>query len=666
MSRFDRYAGEDQQRTRRSGGGDSRFDRYAAEGMSAAGYPVNGADTPFGAFLSGVGDAASFGWGDEAQGLLFGPNAEAAARMRQEIARASQPGWFLGGQVGGSLVGGGGVGAVARAGLGATRLASLARGVGPFGRIAAGSLGGAAGGALYGAGDAPDGARFEGAVNYAIPGAVLGGAFTGLGELASPILRNVRMSMSPEFRSGRMMAESLERFGPENVTPAALEADVLQRLSGAPSNATVGDVVPGMTQLIRGAGVRPSRMRDQLRDLYDTRNNAMGGQAVDDLWSTLGGGVRRDVGDVFGELREVQRTQAAPLYAEAYRQRLNPAQATGMTAEIMRRNPAIFEPARQHARALMLSEFGEEITDPSDPRYWHALLQGAERELGARLRAASMGDARGFHGAEVAAYTRAVQAFNTQVRRLLGPKFMQAQDVYSGAARAQDALERGYDAAAPSLNSMKVADLMAWMRRARPGELQHMRIGALNRLSDEIARTDTGSGRADVLRALLRNEGQRTVLTRIFGGERGFHDLIRRLDTQRELFRASVDAGIGVNSHTAPLLAAYESQRALANPRGIREWAANMLLRESGDRFDEAVSNQILEAAAINANQAAREAAQVGGLSNWMGGRGLISAALRERRRMLEHRPSALVNAFSAGLYAPVGGGALHDYGMGY
>ena len=277
-----------------------------------------------------------------------------------------------------------------------------------------------------------------------------------------------------------------------------------------------------------------------------------------------------------------------------------------------------------------------------------------------------MGDARGFHGAEAATYTRAVDAFNTQVRRLLGSEFRRAQDIYSGSARAQEAVGRGYDAAAPSINSMRLADLAAWMRRARSGEIEHMRIGALNRLTDEIARADTGSGRADVLRALLRNEGQRRVLTRIFGGERGFNDLFRRLDAQRDLFRTSVETGIGVNSHTADRLAALSSQQAVTQPfTGFRDAAIRMLTRDATDRFDEGVSNSILETAGINANQAAREIASVGGFRNWLGGRGLLSRAIEERSRLLQQRPDALLAALGTGLYAPVGGASVGSYGVG-
>jgi hypothetical protein len=637
---------------------------YDASGRAIRGQQRMGALAAFG---SGVGDAISFGFGDELQGLVFGDEARDAARMRQERARADQGGWFLGGQIAGSLAGGGAANLGLRGAVGATRLASAARNLGPMSRIGIAAATGGAGGALYGAGDATDGNRIQGATDSFLPGAGFGALGQGLfGELMPRVGGAVQRSLSPEARAGRNMAEALDRFGPASSTPQQVEAQVLQALQDAPDNAMVADVVPGFTSLVRGAGVRPSREREALREAFDARNNAMGARAEGDIWNTLGGGLPREAGDVIGALRESQRTQAVPLYAQAYRQRIDGRQAEAATREIIRRNPAIFGPAQEHARAMMLSEFGQEITDTSDPRYWHSLLQGAERELGARLRAGSMGDARGFHGEEIAKYTRAVQVFNTQVRRLLGPEFRRAQDIYSGAARSMDALERGYQAASPNLNSMNLADLTAWMRRARPGELEHMRVGVLNRLTDEIARADTGSGRSDVIRALLRNEGQRRVLTRIFGGERGFNDLIRRLETQRNLFRTSVDTGIGVNSHTADRLAAMNSQQALTQPvTGVRDAVFRLLTRDATDRFDENVSNEILRTAGLNANQVANEIGQAGGFRQWAGGRGLLSRAVRERERMLQQRPNALMGALGMGLYAPTAGAGVGYYGFG-
>lgn len=654
MSRFDRYLDPQE---RASG---NRFARYAEPQRMGQ----------LAAFGSGAADAFSFGFGDEIQGALFGEQARDAARRRQENARADRPGSFFAGQLGGSLAGGFGAGALARGGLGAMRLAAAARGIGPLGRIAIGAGVGGVGGSLYGAGDAPDDMRMQGAANMFIPGAAFGAGGQALGEVGGRVIGAIGRSMSPEARAGRMMAESLDRFGSPASSAAAVEHQVLDALQNAPDNAMVADVVPGMPSLVRGAGVRPSRERETLRGAFDARNNAMGQRAADDAWQTLNGTKRQDPAEAIDHLQEVQRQQAAPLFAEVHAGRVARGAVQPGIRELMRRNPELFEQADRAARASILRETGNanptrEALEGS-PLYWHRLLENVQAEVGAVIRQSrGPNPLQGPRGSRVAEITADAQRFNGMVRGMLGPKFRDAMDIYSGSARGQEAVQRGYDAVTTSLNSLELGELGRWLSRATNGERELMRTGALGRLTDMLENADGQTGRADVLRSIMRNEGQRRVLERIFGGTQRFNDLMRRLDTQRDLFRTSVETGIGVNSHTADRMAALNSQQALTQPAtGIRDALFRMLTRDATDRFDEGVSNSILETAGLNANQAASEIRAVGGFQNWAGGRGLLSRAIKERQRMLRQRPDALANAFSTNLYAPTVGASFGDYGL--
>lgn len=659
-SRFDRFVtDEPPQRGSVAPSPTSRFDRYMAEQGALNMSPLDAA-------LSGAADSVSFGFGDELVGLAFGERAKEASRQRQEAARAQQGGWYLAGQVGGGIVGGGGLGLAARGVMGAGRLANAARTIGPLGRIGVGAAGGGVGGALYGAGAANDGERGIGAVNGFLPGAVGGGVFQGAGEVGGRVLGAVGRSLSPEARSGRMMAESLERFGPETA-PAnngwaglgGAEARVLHALQNAPANAMVSDVVPGFTSLVRGAGVRPSGAREELRRALDARNNAMGDQAVNDLWETMAPGAPRNAATALDDLAKTQRAQSKPLYDAVAARPVDPRRAETMLGEIIRRNPDLFAAARRDADKLMMSEHGT-VFNQSDPRYWHYLQQGADQVF-EKLKSTQ----GGLSGNERRVFGRALDAYRVQLRRLLGPEFGKAQDVWSSASRQREAVQLGFEAADDKLDDLALGEVTQRIRRMTPGERDMMRLGAVAKLSNMIRTADTGTGRADVLRSILRNKGQRQVLQTLLGGEQKFMELMRRLDTQRDLFRASVDTGIGVNSHTAPLQAAYESQQALTRPTGIRDGIFRLLTRDASDRFDEGVSNEILRTAGMNANQVAGEVAQVGGFQNWSGGRGLLSRAIRERQRMLAQRPEALLGAARNGLYyAPVGGAAA-EYGMG-
>lgn len=623
------------------------------------------------AFGSGAADAITFGWGDELQGLLFGDAARDAARQRQERARADQAGWFLGGQVAGSLAGGGVAGIGARGALGAARLASTAARVGPMGRIGLGALAGGIGGSAYGAGDSSEGNRLQGAADSFLPGAAFGGVGQGAGELLGRVGGAVQRSLSPEARSGRMMAEALDRFSPASATPAAAEAQVLQALRSAPDNAMVADVVPGFTSLVRGAGVRPSAAREELRAAFDARNNAMGERAANDAWQSLNGTARQDPAQAIERLQDVQRQTAAPIFAEVHAGRVAPGGVNPSIRELMRRNPALFNDAASAARASVFRETG--VENPSQealeamPLYWHRMLENVQAEVGAVLRQArGPNPMQGPRGSRVAEISQDAQRFNAMVRRMLGPRFSEAMDIYSGAARGQEAVQRGYDAVTANLNSLDLGELTRWFARASNGEKELMRTGALGRLTDMLENADSGTGRSDVLRSIMRNQGQRRVLETIFGGSDRFNALMRRLDTQRDLFRTSVDAGIGVNSHTADRLAAMNSQQAITQPTtGIRDAIFRLLTRDATDRFDENVSNEILRAAGMNANQVGGEVAQVGGFQNWAGGRGLLSRAVRERQRLMRQRPDAFLSALGTGLYAPTAGAGVGAYGMG-
>jgi hypothetical protein len=652
-SRFDRFVTDEPPQRGEVRSPTSRFDRYMEEQQGP------GEISPFTAALSGAADSASFGFGDELVGLAFGERAMEASRQRQDAARAQQGGWYLAGQVGGGLVGGGAVGLGLRGAVGATRLANAARTIGPMGRIGAAAAFGGVGGATYGAGSAYDNERLQGAANGFLPGAIGGGAFQGAGEVGGRVFGAVQRSLSPEARSGRMMAEALERFGPQSATPQQVEQQALAALQNAPANAMVADVVPGFTSLVRGAGVRPSAAREELRQVFDARNNAMGGEAIDDIWTTLAPNSPRSASEALESLTQQQRRDSKPLYDAVMSRPVDPRRAESMLGEITRRNPRLFEAAKRDADDLMLSEHGTTF-NKSDPRYWHYQQIGADQVF-ERMRAAQ----GGLSGNERRVFGRALDAYRIQLRRLLGPEFGRAQDIWSGASRQRRAVEMGFAAIKPGANDLELGEITQALRRMTAGERQQARVGAVARLQDMIENADTGSGRADVLRSVLRSQGQRRVLQTLFGGEAGFSSLIRRLDRQRDLFRASVDTGIGVNSHTAPLQAAYESQQALTRPTGIRDGIFRLLTRDASDRFDEGVSNDILRTAGMNANQVAGEVAQVGGFQNWAGGRGLLSRAIRERQRMLQQRPEALLGAVRNGLYyAPVGGAAA-SYGMG-
>lgn len=611
------------------------------------------------AALSGAADTFSFGYGDELQGLLFGEEAMQAARQRQENFRANNPLAFGGGQIAGGLVGGGVLGAAGRAALGGAR---ALRNVNWAGRAGLAALSGGAGLSAYSAGSAPDGERLQAAAENFLPGAALGGGFSVLGSAIGPTLQRAWRGANPENAATDLLARGIQREGGS--------ASVLGALDEHASMARGGTLLDAMGEsgehLAGGAAIRPSAGRTAMRDMLEARNTEMGPRAQREIGQAFTGG--DNAGQMIQRFRQVQREQAAPLYAQAWQEvgRVNPQQMRATLGETMRRHPDIFEPAQMYARRLSLAETGQEIADEADPRYWHYMLQGAELELGKRMRAGYMGDLRGYQGAEIATYTRAVRQFNNQVRRALGPTFRRAQDTYSGAASAAEAVESGYDAFRPNLNSIQLEGIMQRFARMRPGDQQNFRAAFASRLQDAISSADTTQGRVDALRSIMGTEARQRLIRRVLG-EEAVGNLLRRFDYDRTLFQTGYNTGIRTNSHTAPLLSAEQSVRESSlTPATMQgSWLERIFgpeLRRAADVRNEEVSTRLLDMLSTPAADAAT-ALRSGGQLGTSGG--LLSAAVR-RARELENfrRDRALANLFG-GAYAGVGGDTLVNVGTG-
>lgn len=609
-----------------------------------------------GAFLSGAADSASFGFGDELKGLVFGDEERDAARRRQAQHRVDNPVSFGAGQVGGALVGGGGIGAGLRAaGVGARALQ-----LGWASRAGIAALTGGAGTAAYGAGSAGDGERLQSAATNFLPGAVFGGGLSVAGSALGPVASRLWNGANPTRAAAQLAARGIEREGGAAAVTARLADHAAMNRGGTLLDA-MGE---SGEQLAMGAANRPSAGRAAMRDMIETRNQAVGPRAQAEISAAITGG--ENAGEALTRLRTVQRTQAAPLYAQAWQEigRVDPQRLQATVGETIRRHPDLFEPAMQHAQRMSLAETGQVIADRSDPRFWHYLLQGAERELGARMRAGFMGDIRGYQGSEIATYTRALRQFNDQVRRTLGPTFRRAQDTYSGAASAQEAVEAGYDAFRPNLNTLQLENIMARFNRMRPGDQQQFRAAFASRLQDSIASATTVEGRTDVLRGVIGTEGRRRLVERILGPQQT-QALLRSFDYDRRMFQTGVNTGIRTNSHTAPILSAEAAQREATltpstAPGTMFERLFGPELRRAADVRNEQISTELLDMLSMPADDALTALQRGGALGTR---RGLLSRAARQAQALRDQRRRATLGAFQP--YAGIGGEPLVDYTMG-
>lgn len=661
----------------------------------------SGGDNPFGrqyreqererisalqAFGSGAADTFSFGFGDELMGVgagslaaLSGGDYQSTAdrvtgesRRRRALAEAEQGGAFMLGQVGGAIAGGGGLGMVGRAAFRAVPLAArLAQSTNWVGRMGAAGASGAAGGAAYGAGSGDAGNRAESAAQYGVTGAIGGAALSGLGSIVSPHINNAIRGIRPSVGASEVVGQALAR---EGLTDTQFQARLAEQAAMGRGGMVLDALGRSGGDIAMGASRRPSTGLNVIREAMDARQAAVGPRAQREVWEELVGGQPEDVAQFVLRMDRVKRNEAAPLYAEAWRTigRINP-QAMGAAQETVRRHPDIFRPALRRAQRLWLAETGQETLDPSDPRYWHYMLQGAERELGARLRAASMGDLRGFGGQEAAIYSRAVRQFNDQVRRNLGPVFRRAQDTYAGASAAQDAAELGYTAISGRLNTLQLGALQQRIRRMSQGERDAFRAAAANNLQDAIANaTREGASRSDALRGIIGTEGKRRMLEGIFG-QRGLETLLRRFDYDRELLNNSIRTGIDVNSITSAAQAAQASQLALTgaptSAGGVLSRMFTPHLRDMAERHGEAVSDRILTALAMPADDALAQLAQPvrrGLLSRarqQSAAQRLLDDARARRDEIMEFRQRELANTLFGGLYSGAFSQGVPSYG---
>lgn len=620
-------------------------------------------------FFSGAGDALTFGFGDELLGFgagLIGMDGDAItewSRMQQADAQRANPWLYGGGQIATALLPGFAAGGVLRGAMGAASFANAAKNVGLLGRLGAAGAAGATGGALYGAGSANGEDIGTAAMEGALWGAPAGlGGQAIFGELLPALGKSAMRSVSPQKRVVDELAGMGSRMGD---TPADLGA----RMAAAPDEAVLGDVVMGGPELLRDAAVRPSRGRNELDKVFTDRNNAIADQTADDLWSTLGGNIPRDAAQRVRSLDDIQATQARPLYAEVYQQRLQaiPKEARDFVA-FNSRSGARFNSAIEEARESMRRIYGPDVTDDQLmrlPEFWHKALHNVEDRVGRAMQAAKMDPLGAPMGMAVSEMTGDARKFNDIVRNMLGKKFQDAQDIYAGAAKSKMAEEFGSEMVRAS-GDLKLGEVANRLAKMTPAERQHAQFGALSAMEEMLRKADTGTGMANVFRPLIGNASKRRTLQHIFGQSQGFDDLMTRIDKRVELFNNTVKAGIGRGPQTAEKLTGAKAlgERMPSTGSAMSD-LARWLTSKGNDKYSEEVSNEIIRLMSMPVRQAEAEIMAAGGMDKWLKTQHLLAQAQRRMQKLPEERTRLLASAFASNLYAPlIGEGASSAGGV--
>lgn len=610
MSRFDRYRPE------------NRFTRYVTDDSPS---PGSGWQRELGAFASAAADSLSLGFGDELWGIANGlgaaaqggdfrtaqRSAEQRARDRLRDAWRYHSGAALGGALVGALPLGFGLGAMARAPATAARLAS----VGPVGRLGSAVLHGAGWGGLYGLGSS-DGAlnnstgvmqRLGGAGLGAALGGGTGAALQGVGMGLGHMWRNVvRPGFDPSERAVINMGEALQRSGMTTPQQFADEAAKLARMERtyAPGSDpmvmdALGEAGTGMAMV---AGARQSAGRVELQRAMEGRNAGVRERVDNLLVRILGGGKRQNVAKSLEELEDIQRSQAAPLFAEAHAQTLGPIpQRLRDFVTFNDRSGAAFKGALEAARESMRRVMGVNASDDQmvrSPVFWHRLLEHSTAAEGAAIQAARVSPVGAPLGSVIPEMTQDVRALNRAVRQLLGGEgsaFDRAMNMYAGSARLQRAWEVGYRAfATEAKGELNQAGFARSLSRMSESEREAMRSAAISGLRDAMKAADTGTGKADVMRALIGNEAKRDALKAIFGSDTAVVRVLRTLDYERKLFLNYQATNIGRGSPTADKLMGQAQVFSPNEIGGLTGIVRRVLGREARDQYDEQLANEVL------------------------------------------------------------------------
>lgn len=650
---------------------------------------LQGPGGEFGSFLSSAGDTISLSFGDELRGGLAGIGAalsgrdfgvayrEQAERSRQRLRDAWQyhSGSALAGAVAGSLPIGGGVGLLARGGRAAVALRNLT----PAQRVLAAGGSGAAWGGAYGLGadnddrlDSWEGWRNRalGAGYGAALGAATGGALQGVGMGAAHAWRSaVRPMLDPAERAAQELGRAINRSDiPEQaaargvsveseITRRARELARLETLSPG-SNPMVMDVLgEAGTNMAMVAGARPSAGRRAMQQALEQRNTGARERVDALLVRNLGGGQRRSVAQAWEELDSVQQQDAAPLFTQAMRQTVQavPRELREFVAFNSRpgsRFGQAVDAARESMRRLIQNPNMTDEAMMRSPRFWHRLQENVSAEVNAVYRASRMTPLGAPRGSAVAEMVQDDQMVNQAVIRMMGgdqSAYGRAMSKYAGAERLREAWRVGEDSVRLNGGEFDLADYARRLGRMTPAEREAARHAAIAGLRRELARADTGTGRADVLRAIIGNEAKRNNLLAIFGGEGRFQRVMNALEYERRLFLNYADTNLGRGSPTADKLQGAE--QIFGADGGPLSRVRRALGRDSQARYDEQLATEILElmrtpltgpAAPPNIQAFAQQ-------------RGLVSRALRSAQQQRELRARAGPLALQAGAVNAVG-----------
>jgi hypothetical protein len=546
-----------------------QLDNYYSSGIYSGQYnPLGPIARSLDAATTGVGDALTFGFGDELSGLWGGTDTQ---RQRQAALAESNPASMIAGQIAGGVTAGGALNA---AGV----LPTLGQGASLATRVGVGAGEGFGLGSLYGLGSGKDGKRTENALISGGIGAVGGaavpliaqGVSTGMRNIADNLARNEvarNAGVSPEV--ARQLAQTLD-------ADATLGPAGRANMAAAGQEAMLADAGPNARAVLDTAIQRGGPGAVLARGRIDERVGRDAAALNTALDNTLG--VPQGVTAARSAIREGTAGARQSAYDAAYSTPIDYASEVGQGLESLVRDRVPGSIISQANRLMQLEgnqsqQILARIAD--DGSFTFEQLPDV-RQLDyitrALNQAAESGEGAGALGGQTT-LGRAYQGLARDIRSSLReavPEYGNALSVAADPIRRSQAVELGNRLLSPGLRRDQLAEAVDGYSAAERDALAQ---GVRSYIDDTIANVtrtvqDGNTDAREAYKAIrdLSSRANREKLTTALGAERA-EPLFNELDRISQSF--NLRGSVAENSKTFARQATNEMLRENAAPGAL-------------------------------------------------------------------------------------------------
>ncbi len=401
--------------------------------------------------------------------------------------------------------------------------------------------GGAAGGALAGAGYSEEGERATGATKGAVAGGALGVGLPVAGRLAGAGVQGLGWlsgaARAPRSRASRKLAQALRR---DSLTPEQVQARMRKMGPQATIADAGGENVLGLAEV---SGQMPGQARNRAVAMLNRRQTGQQGRVMDALTDTLG-----DESDFYQTLKRIgqeKRANAAPLYKQAYDVDVP---YTDKLQDLTKR-PSVQKAMRNALKQA--ADEGEDIApafrikngeveglEQPSMKTWDYVKRGLDEVIESNTDE---------FGKVNAAGRRAANIKREMLDELdeINPTYKQARQVFADDAANESALKMGRQFIRKDAEITQDA-----LNKMSEAEREYFRAGAIRAIRDKIeAAADTN----DAYKRIFNNPGIRKKLESLFPDKRSFAQFARQMQNESAFYRTR--GTVTGNSATARRLA---------------------------------------------------------------------------------------------------------------